>query len=130
MRATAAGVPATLALVVGLLPLIGLAGVGFAYIASSLAESIIVVVAARRTARFRVSEGLAGPLIAACGAWLCGALVSRAMGLDASSAISGSVIALAVFVGGVAIVRRSALSDAWRLIGRGVRGAVAPSPAA
>lgn len=130
MRATAVGIPATLALVVGLLPLIGLAGVGIAYIASSLAESIFFVVAAKKTARFSVTEGLAGPLIASCGAWLCGWLVSRAMGQDAASAISGSVVALAVFVGALAVVRRSALTDAWSLIGRGVRGAVAPPAAA
>ena len=112
LRATAAGIPPTLALVVGLLPHIGLAGVGVAYIASSLVESIFFVVAARRTARFSVGGGLAGPLLASCGGWLCGWLVSRAMGQDLASAISGSVIALAVFVGALAVLRRSALSDA------------------
>lgn len=130
LRATAAGIPPTLALVVGLLPHIGLAGVGVAYIASSLVESIFFVVAARRTARFSVGGGLAGPLLASCGGWLCGWLVSRAMGQDLASAISGSATALAVFVGALAVIRRPALSDAWSLIGRGVRGAVARPAAA
>src|SRR6202012_5772794 len=88
MRATAVGIPATLALVVALFPLIGLTGVGIAYIASSLVEAIFFVIAARQTAQFGIIQGLVGPLVAGCGAWLCGWLVGHAMGLNLVSAIS------------------------------------------
>lgn len=129
MRATFWGIPATLLILVALLPLIGIVAAGIAYIASSLVESLFFVYAARRTTSFRIGARLAVPVVLAVISGTCGWLVERWIGLDLAGALASSVVALAVFVGGLAAIHRAALADAWTLIGRGLRGAVA-APAA
>jgi O-antigen/teichoic acid export membrane protein len=128
MRATAAGIPVTLLLLVGLLPLIGLTGVGIAYIANALVECVFFVIAARRTTQFRMGVGLAVPVVFATLAATCGWLVERWIGPNLVGAVASSGVSLGAFVLGLAVAHRAYLSDAWRLIGRGLRGVVA-SPA-
>ncbi|HEY2651697.1 MAG TPA: oligosaccharide flippase family protein [Solirubrobacteraceae bacterium] len=125
MRATAVGIPATLLVVAALEPLIGLTGVGIAYIASSLVESIFFVVAARRTTSFRIGARLAVPVLAATGSWLCGWLVQRAIGPDLAGAVCASGVSLVAFVAVLAVAHRAYLTDAWTLVGRGLRGVTA-----
>ena len=63
LRATAVGIPATLLLLLPLLPSLGVAAAGIAYIASSLVESLFFVYAARRTTTFRIGSRLAIPVL-------------------------------------------------------------------
>ena len=125
MRATAVGVPATLLLLLALFPFLGLTAVGIAYIASGLVESLFFVFAARRTTSFSIGARLAVPVVLATVAGTSGWLVERWLGPDLAGALSSSAVALGIFIGGLFVVRRACLSDAWALIGRGLRGAVA-----
>jgi O-antigen/teichoic acid export membrane protein len=127
LRATALGIPATLLLILLLLPWLGVMGVGTAYIASAVVECIFFVRAARRTTKVEIGARLAVPLCVGTVAAFLGWLVQRSIGLNLAGAVASSAVALAVFVGGLAAVHRPDLGDAWRLAGRGLRGAVAPA---
>lgn len=127
MRATAAGIPATLLLLAGLLPLIGIAAVGIAYIASALVECVLFVVAARRTISFRIGRRLAIPVLLATAAGAGGWLVERLIGPNLLGALLSSTVALAMLLAGLAVAHRAYLSDAWKLLGRGLRGALEPA---
>jgi O-antigen/teichoic acid export membrane protein len=125
MRATAVGIVATLVPLLLLLPFVGVTAAGIAYIASSLVESVFFVYAARRTTTFRLGTRLAIPVLLMVVSASCGWLVERSIGLDLIGALSSSLVAVAVFVGGLAAVHRADLVDAWTLIVRGLRGVVA-----
>ena len=125
LRATAVGIPATLLLLLPLIPFLGVAAAGIAYIASALVESVFFVYAARRTTTFRIGTRLAIPVIVGTVSAVCGWLVERWIGADLAGAVSSSAVALGLFVGGLAAVHRADLADAWTLIWRGVRGMVA-----
>ena len=90
-----------------------------------MVESLFFVYAARRTTTFRIGTRLAIPVVLAIVSASCGWLVERWVGPDLAGALSSSAVALGVFVGGLAAVHRADLDDAWTLIVRGLRGAVA-----
>jgi O-antigen/teichoic acid export membrane protein len=125
LRATLVGIPATLLVLLPLLPVIGVVAAGVAYIASALVECLFFVYAARRTTTFRIGARLAIPVLLATVSASCGWLVARWIGPDLAGALSSSAVAVGVFVGGLAAVRRADFADAWALIGRGLRGVVA-----
>jgi O-antigen/teichoic acid export membrane protein len=125
LRATAFGIPATLLLLLPLLPIIGVAAAGLAYIMSSLVESLFFVHAARRTTTFRIGSRLAIPVLLTTVSGSCGWLVEQWIGPDLAGALASSAVAIGVLVGGLAVVHRSDLVDAWTLIARGLRGVVA-----
>ena len=112
MRATAVGIPATLLLLLLLLPFLGVAAAGVAYIASGLVESVFFVYAARRTMTLRIGGRLGIPVLLATVSASVGWLVARWIGPDLVGALSSSVVALGLFVGGFAAVHRAALADA------------------
>jgi O-antigen/teichoic acid export membrane protein len=127
LRATVVGIPATLLLLLPLLPFLGVAAAGIAYIASALVESLFFVHAARQTTNFKVGYRLAAPVAVATVAGACGWLVARWIGPDLAGAIASSTVALGVFVAGLAAIDRDDLADAWTLLARGIRG-VAKAP--
>ncbi len=129
MRATLIGMPAMAIVLLPLLPLIGVVAAGLSYIASGLVESILFVIAARKTTSFKVAPGLAAPLLAATVSAVCGWLVTRWLGEGLTAALGSSFAALAVFVICLAAVHRAHLLDAVTLLARGLRGVV-PTPAA
>lgn len=126
MRATAIGIPVMLVVLIGLLPLMGIKAVGFAYIANAAIECVLFIYAARQTASFKVGTRLAVPVLVATAAGTCGWLVGHWMGPNLAGALSSSGVALSTFIAGLALAHRGYLRDAWRLLGRGLRGAVAP----
>lgn len=128
MRATAVGIPATLLLLLALLPFIGVAAAGTAYIASSLVESVFFIFAARRTTTFTIGARVAVPLALGVVAAFAGWVVARWLGPDLLGALASSVVALTAFVGGLAALHRTDLSDGLALALRGLRGVMA-SPA-
>jgi O-antigen/teichoic acid export membrane protein len=125
MRSTFVGMIATWLLLLSLLPFLGVAGVGIAYIASSLVESLFFVHAARRTTTFALGARLAAPVVVGTISGACGWLVAHWIGPDLAGAVSSSVVALGLFVGGLAAVHRADLTDAWTLVRRGLSGVVA-----
>jgi O-antigen/teichoic acid export membrane protein len=125
LRATAVGIPATLLLLLALIPFLGVAAVGIAYIASSLVESVFFVCAARRTTSFRMGRRLAVPVVLGTLSAAAGWLVERWLGPHLAGALTSAAVALGLFVGSLACVHRPELADAWTLIGRGLSGSVA-----
>jgi polysaccharide transporter, PST family len=128
LRSTALGIPATLSLLLVLIPVLGVTAAGIAYIASSLVESIFFVYAARRTTAFRIGRRLAVPVVLGTVSAAAGWLVERWLGPNLVGAVASSTAALTLFVGGLALMCRTDLGDAWTLIGRGLRGSVATAP--
>ena len=127
LRATLVGIPAMALVLVPLIPAIGVVAVGFAYVASASIESAFFVCAARRTVSFRIRTRLGIPVLLAIVSGTCGWLVAQYVGANLAGALSSSAVALGVFLGGLAAVHRPDLADAWTLIGRGLRGAIANS---
>jgi hypothetical protein len=129
LRAALLGMPAMALILVPLLPVIGVVAAGLAYIVNALVETVFFVRGARRTTTFRVGSRLAIPVLLTTVSATCGWLAGHWIGPNLAGALSSSAVALGVFLGGLAAVHRTDLIDAWRLIGRGLRGAVA-TPAA
>jgi O-antigen/teichoic acid export membrane protein len=125
MRATAIGIPATLLPLLLLLPSLGVAAAGISYIANALVECVIFVYAARRTITMRIGVRLGIPVLLASMSASLGWLVARWVGPDLAGALASSAVTVGVFVVALAVVRRAYVADAWRLIARGLRGAVA-----
>ncbi len=129
LRATLLGIPAMLLVLLPLLPFIGVVAVGIAYIASALVESVFFVHAARRTTTSGSATRLAIPVVLAMRVGIV-RLAGRALDRTGSGG-------RAVELGGrgrrlrrrPGAIRRADLADAWTLIARGLRGAVA-APAA
>ena len=125
LRATLLGIPAVGLVLLPLLPVIGVAAAGLAYIANALVESVFFVYAARRTTTFKLGARLGLPLLFTIVAAACGWLVEGWIGPNLQGALASSAVAIGVLVGGLAAVDRADLADAWTLITRGLRGAVA-----
>jgi hypothetical protein len=125
LRAAAATIPPTLLLLLILLPILGVAAVGIAYIASALAESVFFVYAARRTTTFRFGPRLAITVVLAALSAPCGWVVVQWLGPGVAGALVSSAVALGVFAAGLAAVQHADLKDARTLVARGLRGAVA-----
>lgn len=125
LRATAVGIPVMAVFLLPLLPVIGVVAVGFAYVLGALVECLFFVYAARRTTSFKVGSRLAVPVLLATVAASYGWLVAHWLGPNLGGALSGSAVAVGLFVGGLAMVRRTDLADAFTLIVRGARGVVA-----
>ncbi|HEX5194086.1 MAG TPA: oligosaccharide flippase family protein [Solirubrobacteraceae bacterium] len=127
LRAALFGIPAVGVIMLPLLPAFGIVAVGLGYIGSAAVESALFIYAARQTTSFTFFARVAVPVAAGALAIACGWLVARWVGPDLAGALASSVTAGAVFLGLLAAVHRSALAEAWRLIWRGMRGAMARS---
>jgi O-antigen/teichoic acid export membrane protein len=125
LMATLLGIPAVAAILLPLLPAIGIVSVGVAGVANALVESAWLVYAARQTASFRIGGRLAVPLLVWTVATACGWLLGRWIGLNVAGALSSSAVALGAFVGALVAVHRAEVEDAWTLVRRGLRGVLA-----
>jgi O-antigen/teichoic acid export membrane protein len=125
LRTALLGIPALAVIMVPLLPVFGIVAAGLGYIGSAAVESVLFVRAARRTTNFTVGARVGVPVIAWTVSSACGWLLVRWIGPDLAGALAGSAAAVGVFLGVLAVLRRSALGEAWRLLWRGVRGAMA-----
>lgn len=127
LRATIVGLPAMAVILLPLLPFIGVAAAGLAYVASAFIESVFFVYGARRTTSFRIGRRLATPVGVAVVAAACGWLVARWVGPNLAGALASSAVAVTVYLAGLAAVHRADLLDAMTLVARGLRGSVALS---
>lgn len=123
--ATLLGIPAMALILLPLLPVIGVVAVGLAYVAAAVTECVVFVRAARRTTTFRIGARFAIPVLIGTVAGAGGWLVARWIGPDLAGALASSAVALIVFVVGLSAVRRADMTEAWRVMGRGLRGAAA-----
>jgi O-antigen/teichoic acid export membrane protein len=127
LRAALLGIPAVAVIMLPLLPVIGIVAAGLGYIGSALVESVLFVWAARQTTKVTIGARLIVPVVVGTAAIACGWLVARWIGPDLAGALASSAAALGVFLGVLAVVHPSGLSEARRLLLRGLRGAMASS---
>jgi O-antigen/teichoic acid export membrane protein len=129
MRATAAGIPVTLAIVAALLPIIGLTAAGIAYTANAVVECVFFVVAARRTTSFKIGWRLVSPVLLAVAAGGAGWLVERSVGPNLVGAVSSAGVAAGIYILGLVLIQRADVLDIYRLVTRGLRGVLGRTPA-
>jgi O-antigen/teichoic acid export membrane protein len=124
LRSTLAGLPFLAVVLVLLLPVVGVAAVGFAWIAAGAAESVVLVRAARTRVRFSITPNLLPPVVAAVTAALLGWLAASAIKGPFLSAVGGASVAWFLYVVGLSVWQRHRLIDTIHLVSRGLRGAV------
>jgi len=124
MRATAFSIPAVVLILLPMVHVIGVAAAGCSYIGAGTVECVLLLRAARRTTTVTLGTRFSVPVLLATASGSCGWLVAHWLGLDLAGAVASSAVAVGVFVGGLATVRRPLLVDAWMLITRGLRGVV------
>jgi len=127
LRATLAGIPFIALVLFTLLPVIGVAAVGFAWLPSGVIESVILIRAARRRVSVAVARPLAPPALAAILAAALGWAAASPLGTTFAAIVVGAVVALAVYLGSLAAWHRRQLLDTVHLASRGMRGALATS---
>jgi len=127
LRSTWLQIPFLLAVLVPLLPVIGVAAVGYGTLAAGAVESVVLIRAARKHLEFTIMPRLGPPTACAIVAALVGGLCSWSMSAPHFlAALTGAVVAAAVYLGLLAIWHRSYLTDAIALGSRGLRGAPRP----
>lgn len=129
MRATAAGIPATLGIVAALVPFIGLTAAGIAYTANAVVECVFFVVAARQTTSFKIGMRFWSPVVLAVIAGGGGWLVERAVGPNLAGAVISSAFALGIYLLGLLTIQRADILDIVGLVTRGLRGVLGRTPA-
>jgi hypothetical protein len=112
-----------IAVLVALLPVIGVAAVGVSAIAGGLVEIHVFVGAARKHVSFDVFPHVAPPTLAATLGVLVGWLASTAFESRLVAGVAAGLIATTVYLLALWIWRRTYLNDAITLASRGLRGA-------
>jgi O-antigen/teichoic acid export membrane protein len=124
LRANLIGLPLIAVVLLALLPVIGVEAVGFAWLASGIAESIILIRAARRRVDIAVMRHIASPVTCAVVAALVGWVGAAELGSTLLAAVVGATLAWLVYFLGLTAWRRSQLLDTIRLVSRGMRTAL------
>jgi O-antigen/teichoic acid export membrane protein len=125
LRAAIIHSAAALVIGIALLPVIGDTALGLAIFAASLIDGVVLGTRSARGYQIRFLRALLVPtsvaVAAAAGGWAIAELVRP----DVAGAIAGGTVALAGFLGGVALLSPSALRDTIGMASRALR----PSPA-
>ena len=124
LRATLFGIPFIALVLVLLLPIIGVAAVGYAWLPSGVVESIVLIRAARKRIDVAIARPLAPPVLSAVVAGLCGWVGAFTVGSTFAGAVIGGSIALLVYLGALGAWDRRQLFETVRLARRGMRGAL------
>lgn len=127
LRATLVGIPFMAAVMIPLLILIGVEAVGFGWMASGVAESVILIRSARKRVGFRLRPRLVPPTLFAVLGASVGWLVSSEVGPTLAGGLAGGLSAGVLYLLGLWLFHRSYLLDSVRLSFRGVRAAFRPS---
>lgn len=125
LRATLAGIACFAIPLLLLLPVIGVAAVGVAWLPCGWAESVVLIRAARRRVSVPIARPLAPPAVSAAIAGLIGWLGASTFGPPLAALVVGSGVAWLVYFAALAAWRRRQLLDTVSLVSRGMRGAIA-----
>ena len=123
MRSTLAGLPFLAAVLIFLLPVIGVAAVGFAWLAAGVVESVVLIRAARARVQFSITPNFLPPVTSAVIAGFAGWLAAAAIGATLLAAVFGAGVALLLYLVSLSVWHRHRLIDTTRLVSRGLRGA-------
>lgn len=130
LRSALFGIPVMAAVMLPLLPVVGVVAVGYGWLAAGFVETAALVIGARKHVRISIASRLAPPVAFAVLAALAGALVARAIESHLLGAVAGALLAVVVYLAGLWLAHRRHLDDAIELASRGVRGAISRSAAA
>ena len=125
LRATLAGIACFAIPLVLLLPVIGVAAVGVAWLPCGWAESVVLIRAARRRVSVPIARPLAPPAVSAAIAGLIGWVAASTFGSPLAALVVGAGVAWLVYFAALAAWRRRQLLDTVSLVSRGMRGAFA-----
>jgi O-antigen/teichoic acid export membrane protein len=123
-RSTWLQIPATLAVLFVLLPVIGVSAVGVSWIAAGIIEVVVFLRAARKHVEIAVASRVAPPSIAAVTGALVGWLGATLIDSHLVGGIVAALLAAAVYLLVLWILHRQYLRDALVLGSRGLRGAL------
>ncbi len=124
LRATLAGIPLMVVVLVPLLLVIGVPAVGFGWMASGVGEATVLILYARKHAEFKIKSRLLPPTILAGLGASMGWPVASAIGATVLGGLVGGLLASAVYLVGLWLWHRSYLFDSVRLSMRGLRAAL------
>lgn len=125
LRATLAGI-VCFAIGLGLLlPTIGVAAVGVAWLPCGVVESVIMVRAARTRVSVPIARPLGPPAVSAVLGAVAGWAAASTVGAAFAALVIGAGVALLVYCAALAAWRRRQLLDVVSLVSRGMRGAMA-----
>jgi hypothetical protein len=127
LRATLAGIPLMAAVMIPLLPVIGVPAVGFGWLASAIGEATVLILSARKHAQFSIKPRIIPPTVLAALAASMGWLVSSEVGTTLVGGLAGGLCAAVVYLAGLWVWHRSYLLDSVRLSTRGLRQALKPA---
>jgi O-antigen/teichoic acid export membrane protein len=111
-----------------LIPSLGAPAVAVGWIAASLVNAVMLARQARRHTGAAIAASLVAPAAIAAVAGALGWMVGTTGRSTVLDGVLGAVAAELVLVAGLALVRRSLLVAAWRLLLEAARGATAPQP--
>jgi O-antigen/teichoic acid export membrane protein len=121
LRSTLVGIPLMAAVMIPLLPVIGVPAVGFGWLASGVGEATVLILTARRHAEFRIRSRLIPPTIFAGVGALLGWLVASEVGATVAGGLVGALFAAAVYLLALWMWHRAYLLDSVHLSVRGLR---------
>jgi O-antigen/teichoic acid export membrane protein len=124
LRATLVGIPLMAAVMLPLLAVIGVAAVGFGWLASGVGEATVLILSARKYAEFRIRPRLVPPTIFAVLGALAGWLVALEVGATFLGGLAGGLFAAVVYLLALWLWHRSYLLDSLHLSIRGLRTAL------
>ena len=125
LRATLAGMTVFFIALFLLLPAIGIAAVGIAWLPCGLVESVILIRAARKRVSVPIARPLAPPAISAVIAAVIGWAGASTVGPPVAALATGVGVAWLVYFAALTAWRRRQLLDTVTLVSRGMRGAFA-----
>lgn len=124
LRSTWLQIPFLFAILLLLLPVIGVAAAGYSTLAAGAVEAVVLTRAARKHVDFTILPRLGPPtafgVVAALAGWLC----CRTIDSHLIGAVTGAALTAALYVFALWIWHRSYLRDAMDLGSRGLRGAL------
>jgi O-antigen/teichoic acid export membrane protein len=127
LRATVVGLPVLAVVLLSLLPVIGVAAVGFGWIAIGTVESVIYIRAARKRVRIAIARPLAPPALSAAIAAFGGWIAASTVGVPLLATVIGGGTAILLYVAALSAWRGRQLLDTVHLVSRGMRGALSTS---
>ena len=125
LRATLAGVPCFFVTLFVLLPVIGVAAVGVAWIPAGALESVILIRAARTRVHIPIARPVAPPAVSAVIAAIVGWAAASTVGAPLAALLIGAGVAWLVYFAALTAWHRRQLFDTVSLVSRGMRGAFA-----
>jgi polysaccharide transporter, PST family len=125
LRAAVLHTATWLGLTLPLLPLVGVEAVAYGWLASSIVDAIVLGRGAARHAPLRIAPALVAPTAVAILSGACAWVIASSIAPSTANLIYVIALALALYVGGLVLVRRSVLVEMVGTTGTALKASVA-----